>query len=174
MEIRVLASNRWGRTRCKTDLIPESARRLSSRSYPTDGIGWMAFIRANCAALFQTALLLSADAEIAESGMLAAVASVDISRPPAPDELFVLQRVVAMQTLRQIRSNLEATSANARSLLQAGLWPVLHLEQRPRICFVLCLLLGYTNSSCAQILGIQEETVRELLRVATRQLHLLL
>jgi hypothetical protein len=174
MEIRVLASSRWGRTRCKTDPILESSRPRSSRSYPTDGLDWMAFIRANGAALFQTALLLSADAEIAESGMLAAVASVDISRPPAPDELFVLQRVVATQTLKRIRSNLDATSANARSLLQAGLWPVLELEQLPRICFVLCLLLGYTNSSCGQILGIQEETVRGLLRMVTRQLHPLL
>jgi hypothetical protein len=152
-----------------TDPIPESAR---PGSYPQNGRGWMAFIRANGSALFQTALLLAADAEIAESGMLAAVASVDISRPPAPDELFALQRGVATQTLKRIRSNQDTTSANARSLLQAGLQPVLQLEQLPRICFVLCLLLGYTNSSCAQILKIQKKTVRELLQVATRELHL--
>lgn len=143
-----------------TDLIPES------RSYLKDGRGWTAFMRANCAALFQTALLLAADGEIAESGMLAAVAGLDISRPPAPDELFVLQRAVATQTLNQMTSNLEAKRANARSLLQAGLWPVLQLDQLPRICFVLCPLLGYAKSSCAQILGIREETVSELLRVA--------
>lgn len=151
------------------DPMPESTR---PGSYPKDGRIWMAFIRANCAALFQTALLLSADAEIAESAMLAAFASVDISRPPAPDEFVLLQRAVATQTLKRIKSNLEATSANACSLLQAGLRPVLQLEQVPRICFVLCLLLGYNTSSCAQILGLQEETVREHLRRATSELHL--
>jgi hypothetical protein len=153
------------------DPIPEGAR---PHGYHKDGHGWMAFIRANCAALFQTALLLAADVEIAESAMLAAVASVDISRPPTSDELFALQRGVATQTLKRIGFNLEAPSANTRSLLQAGLWPVLRLEQRPRLCFVLCLLLGYTNSSCAQILEIQEKTVSELLRVAHQQLRLLL
>jgi hypothetical protein len=157
-----------------TDPIPESARSGGWPGDPTDGLGWLAFIRANCTALFQTALLLAADAEIAESGMLAVVASLDISRPPASDELFVLQRTVATQTLKRIRPNLEVTKVSARALLQDGLWPVLQLEQLPRICFVLCLLLGYTNSSCAQILGIQEETVRELLRMATRQVRPLL
>jgi hypothetical protein len=146
----------------------------SSRSSAQNGCGWPAFIRANCPALFQTALLLAADAEIAESGMLAAIERVDISRPPAADEFSVLQRAVATQTLQRIRSNLDATSGNARSLLQAGLRPVLQLEQLPRICFVLCLLLGYTTSSCAQMLRIQQDTVRNFLRVATSELHFLL
>jgi hypothetical protein len=162
------------RSRYKIDPIPENASSPGSRSSATDGRGWMGFIRANCNALFQTALLLAADAEIAECGMLAAIESVDISRPPASDELSVLQRAVATQTLKRIRSNLEATSVNARSLLQDGLRPVLRLEQLPRICFVLCLLLGYTPSSCAQMLGIQERTVRHLLRVASSKLHFLL
>jgi hypothetical protein len=162
------------RSRYKINPIPQSAGPPSARSSATDGCGWPAVIRANCAALFQTALLLAADAEIAESGMLAAIENVDISRPPAPDELSVLQRAVATQTLKRIRFDLEAKSANARSLLQAGLQPVLQLDQLPRICFVLCLLLGYTTSSCAQMLGIQEEAVRDLLLVATSELHFLL
>jgi hypothetical protein len=162
------------RSRYKPHITPQSAGPPSSRSAPAeDGRGWTAFITANGAALFQTALLLAADAEIAESGMLAAVASLDISRPPSPDRLSALQRAVATQTLTRIRFNLAATSANVHSLLQAGLRPILQLEQLPRICFVLCLLLGYTTSSCAQILGIQEETVRELLHAAARELSCL-
>jgi hypothetical protein len=138
------------------------------------GRGWIAFIKVHCAALFQTALLLAANGEIAESGLLAAVEGVDISRPPAPDEFFVLQRAVAIQTLKRIKSNPDATSANTPSFLQVGLRPILQLDPPPRICFVLCLLLRYTPSACAQMLEIQEEAVRELLLQATGELHSLL
>ena len=131
----------------------------------------MAFISANCAALFQTALLLAADAEIAESAILAAVVKVDISRPPGSDELFSLQKAVATETLKRIRSNPERVSENASAFVQTGLRPLLRLEQLPRICFVLRILLGYSSSSCAKTLELQEETVSGLLLVATGELH---
>jgi hypothetical protein len=159
------------RSRCKTD--PKSQRLSSRSSYsnPKNGRAWMAFISVNCAALFQTALLLAADVEIAESAILAAVVKVDISRLPGSDELFFLQRTVATETLKRIRSNLEPASENASPFVQTGLRRVLRLEQSARICFVLRILLGYSSSSCAKTLGLQEETVSALLSVATGELH---
>ena len=132
---------------------------------------WTAFFKANCDALFQTALLLSADPDTAEAGVAATIDSVDISRAPKIDELSILQERVARQTIPNVRVVTSPQMAKARSMLQSGLWPVLQVEQSPRACFVLRTFLGYATSSCAQMLGMEETAVRTLLRLAILQLH---
>jgi hypothetical protein len=138
-----------------------------------EGHQWAASIKAHFAALFQTALLLSADETIAESAILDALASLELSWPPPPDQLAVLQQAVVKHTLKLITFGPQTVTTDVRALLQRGLQRVLDLDQLPRICFVLCLLLRYTTSSCAHILEIREEMVREQISVAARELHVL-
>jgi hypothetical protein len=130
---------------------------------------WLAFFKTNCAALFQTALLLTADPDTAEASIAATLESVDTSGPPEEDELAYLHRAVVIQAIQRSEGQ-SALPINARSMIQAGLWPVLQLDRSPRTCFVLRTLLGYTISSCAQLLGIDEAGVRHLLRTAICQL----
>lgn len=131
----------------------------------------MAFFRANCDALFQTALLLSADPEAAEAGLAAAIDFGDMSKAPEQGDLAILQDIVVRQTIQNVHRAPSPQIAKARSMLQSGLWPVLQVEQSPRVCFVLRMLLGYATSSCALVLGIEESGVRTLLKLAILQLQ---
>ena len=144
--------------------------RTAKLRYEQNRRSWKALVKANLNALFQTALLLSEDPEIAESAVLAALGAIDVCEPTAPDQASLLQRAVAAQTLKQAKANSKAKSSDARSLLQADLWPVLQIEKLPRACFVLCLLLGYTGASCARTLEIEESRVRKFLGLAAVQL----
>ena len=132
---------------------------------------WKAFFQVHSDALFQTALLLSADPEEAEASIAATLESVDLSKPPAKAQLLMLQEKLARRTIQAAHASESPRISEARSLLQAGLQPVLQIERFPRVCFVLRTLLGYATSSCAQMLGIEEAAVRMLLRVAILQLH---
>lgn len=130
---------------------------------------WLVFLKANCAALFQTALLLTADPDTAEASIAATLESVDISRSLEEDELANLHTAVVIQAIQKSEDQ-SVLPVSARSMIQAGLWPVLQLDRSPRTCFVLRTLLGYTITSCAQLLGIDEAGVRHLLRTAICQL----
>ena len=132
---------------------------------------WMDFFRAHRDALFQTALLLSADPDTAEAGMASAIDVVDMSEAPEKADWAILQDIVARQTIQSVNRVAPRQIAKARSMLQSGLWPVLQLEQSPRVCLVLRMLLRYATSSCAQMLGIEEVGVRTLLRLAILQLQ---
>ena len=132
---------------------------------------WIAFFKINCDALFQTALLLSADPDDAEASVMSAIDSVDVCRPPDANELAILQERIAREGLQAARPLASPEVARARLVLQDGLRPVLQIEPCSRVCFVLRVLLGYATSSCAQMLGIEEVAVRTLLRIAIFQLH---
>ncbi len=132
---------------------------------------WKTFLQVHCDALFQTALLLSADPEEAEASVAATLDSIDLSRPPAESEFLILQENLVRQTIQSARVSGSPKLSEAGSLLQRGLEPVLQIERFPRVCFVLRTLLGYATSSCAQMLGIEEAAVRTLLRIAVLQLH---
>lgn len=108
-----------------------------------DQLSWMALLKSNCAALFQTALLLSADPQIAEASIAITIDNLDVSKAPRQDESSTLQETVAMHTLRMTEKAPVSRTVEAQPVLQSGLWPILRLEKFARACFVLRLLLGY-------------------------------
>jgi len=132
---------------------------------------WSDVFRTNLDALFQLALLLTADPREAESNLSTVVRTLDFSKQPDEDALAVLQTELARQSIGSGGAVSWAGTLEARSMIHAGLLPVLQLEHRPRVCFVLRMLLGYATSACAGMLGIDEGGVKVLLRVAVLQLH---
>ena len=133
---------------------------------------WKEFYRINCDALFQTALLLSADPEVAEAALMTGIDSINPLKPPGKDEFLALQTTIVRHCICSASgAKTSATSTKAGSMLQAGLRPILQLEGSPRICYVLRMLLGCAISSCAQMLGMDEGEVKRLVRVAIVQLH---
>jgi hypothetical protein len=136
----------------------------------TPRLSWIAILKVNCSSLFQTALLVSADPRVAEAGVMAAVEEFDVLLPPKDQDIGELHKTVAVNAIKSLRSQGSLSASQARSMLQPGLWPLLQVDQCPRICYVLRMLLGCAMSSCAQILGLEESDVRALLQVALLQL----
>jgi hypothetical protein len=132
---------------------------------------WNGLLKANCDALFQLALLLTDDPVTAEASIVAGINRVDMSRPPEKHGLAALQKAVARQAVQNLKVGSHSENPIAFAMLQSGLWPVLQIERFPRACFVLRVLLGHATCSCAQMLGVDEAAVREMLRMAVVQLH---
>jgi len=132
---------------------------------------WRTFLKVNCNALFQTALLLTADAQTAEAAVAESIDSLDISSPPEQRNLSDWEKAVVMRSIETSRLSSSAANSATRSMLQAGLLPVIQIERFPRICFVLRMLLGYSTALCAQILGEEESHVRMLFQMAALQLQ---
>ena|ERR1700730_15024529 len=150
--------------------LNEEATMLPSKTGSQDT--WKNVFQANLDALFQLALLLTADAQEAEKCLEGAIHTVDFSKQPDEDALVLLQTAVARQSIGSSGITISpAGVAEARSMLQPGLLPVLQLERFPRVCFVLRMLVGYATSACARVLGIDEGGVTVLLRIAVLQLH---
>jgi hypothetical protein len=133
---------------------------------------WKDVFQANLDALFQLALLLTADSQEAEANLVTVISTIDFSKQTDKDALAVIQGALVRQSIGSGGIISLAGAAGARSMLQSGLLPVLQLERLPRVCFVLRMLFGYATSACARILGIDECGVRVLLGVAVLQLHL--
>jgi hypothetical protein len=149
--------------------LNEEAMMLSSKGGYQDT--WKDVFQANLDPLFELALLLTADPQKAETNLAGIINTLDFSKQPDEDVLAVLQTAVARQSVGSGGGISSAGAAEARSMLQPGLLPVLQLERPSRVCFVLRMLLGYATSACAGILGIDEGGVKLLLRVAVLQLH---
>jgi len=132
---------------------------------------WKDLFQANLDALFELALLLTADPQEAEANLGGTIDTLDFSKQPNADALAVIQTALARQSIRSGEIISSAGVAGARSMLQPGLLPVLQLKRFPRVCFVLRMLFGYATSACARMLGIDEGGVKVLLRVAVFQLH---
>jgi hypothetical protein len=132
---------------------------------------WKDVFQANLDALYQLALLLTANPQEAEANLETVITSLDVSKQPDDDALVVLQTAVAQQSIGSGGIISSAGAAEARSMLQPGLLPVLQLERLPRVCFVLRMFVGLATSTCARMLGIEEGGVRVSLRVAVVQLH---
>jgi hypothetical protein len=131
---------------------------------------WKEFVHVNGNEIFQIALLLCGGAQPAETTVIARLDDLDVSRPPGKDDLAVWQRAVVMRSVRTADWLLEA-DLSTLSMLQPGLWPVMQIAGRSRICFVLQMLLGYAAASCAQMLDIEERAAPALLGEAVIQLH---
>ena len=133
---------------------------------------WKDAFQANLSALFQIALLLTADSHEAEANLATVIRKLDFSKEIDEDALAVIHAALARKIIGGGGITSLSGAAEARSMLQPGLLPVLQLERLPRVCFVLRMLFGYATSACARILGIDECGVRVLLGVAVLQLHL--
>ncbi len=133
---------------------------------------WRDFFKVNCKALFQTALLLTADALAAETALVKGIEELDISGSPGQTSLVAWRKAVVLRSIETAQlSSCTAPDRITRSILQPGLQPVIEIERYPRICFVLRMLLGYTTGLCAQMLGMEESGIRMLLQMAVIQLQ---
>jgi hypothetical protein len=132
---------------------------------------WTDVFRTNLPELFQLALLLTADSHEAEAILSTVIRTLDFSKQPDEDALAVLQTAVAQQSIGSGGAVSWVGTVEGRSILQTGLRSVLQLERLPRVCFVLRMLLGYGLSTCAGMLGIDQDGVKVLIRVAFLQLH---
>lgn len=131
---------------------------------------WKSFLQGHCNSMFQTALLLSADTHVAEAALADSIGDLNLSTPPEKSSLAIWERAVMMRSIGAHEPASLEEGSMARSLLQSGLWPVIEIERYPRICFVLCVLLGYAAAFCAQTLGIAESEIQTLLQKAVTQL----
>jgi hypothetical protein len=133
--------------------------------------GWGDFFKANCNVVFQTALLLTADATAAEAAVAESIDSLDISSPPEQRNLASWEKAAVVRSIETSRLSSSAVNSATRSMLHPGLLPVMQIERFPRICFVLRMLLGYSTALCAQILGVEESHVQMLFQAAAIQLQ---
>jgi hypothetical protein len=131
---------------------------------------WTDVFRANLGTLFQLALLLTADSQEAEDSLAAVIGSIECSKETDEDALAVIQAALVRKIIGSGGIISRAGAAEARSMLQPGLLPLLKLERLPRVCFVLRMLVGFDTSACARMLGIDEGGVKVSLRLAVRQL----
>jgi hypothetical protein len=128
-------------------------------------------LKANLDSLFQTALLLTAEPETAEESLASSLDGVDLSALPQENSFAILKEAIVLRSVQSARLLSPSDTANARSMLQPGLWPVLQIDRQPRVCFVLRMLLGYATSSCAQMLAIEEQVVKAALQNGILQLQ---
>jgi hypothetical protein len=133
-------------------------------------VPWGSILKANLNCLFQAALLLSADPEVAEASVAATIESIDLSRVPGQDELVTLQMTLVSKTLERLESSSPDHLRAAQSMLPTGLWTLLEVDQFPRIYFVLRVLLRCAVSSSAQILGVEEADAQAMFETALWQL----
>ncbi|MDQ1473395.1 MAG: hypothetical protein QOJ99_4875 [Bryobacterales bacterium] len=90
---------------------------------------WREFWRANLNTFFQMALLLTADPQEAEANLTSVIEAADMSQQPGEDALTTLQTEVARYGIERAGAIWPAGTAEARSMLQADLWPVLQVER---------------------------------------------
>ena len=127
---------------------------------------WIEFLELNSNAMFQVALLLSADVYTAEAALLNSIDELEIRRTPRQEDLAAWQHAVVARSIATRTTEKSGVDLLYRSMLQPGLWPVMQIERLPRTCFVLRLLLGYPRPVCAQLLGIEESKIETLLETA--------
>jgi hypothetical protein len=152
----------------RINTVDETQIRSDTRSCEQQ---WRDFLKINCNALFQTALLLTADAVTAEVVLTESIEEFDMARSPAQTSLAAWRETVVMRSIETVQLSASTPDPRTRFLLQPGLQPVIEIERSPRICFVLRMLLGYTNALCAQMLGMEETDIRMLFQMAVIQLQ---
>lgn len=103
---------------------------------------WRDFFKINCNALFQTALLLTADAVTAEVALTKTIEELDMARSPAQTSLAAWRETVVMRSIETVQLSASPPDPRTRFMLQPGLQPVIEIERFPRICFVLRMLLA--------------------------------
>jgi hypothetical protein len=132
---------------------------------------WIEFLELNSNAMFQVALLLSADVYTAEAALLNSIDELETRRAPRQEDLAAWQHAVVARSIATRTTEKSGVDLLYRSMLQPGLWPVMQIERLPRTCFALRLLLGYPRRVCAQLLGIEESKIETLLQTAIDMLQ---
>jgi hypothetical protein len=132
---------------------------------------WIELLELNSNAMFQVAMLLSADVYTAETALLNSIDELEITRAPRLGDLAAWQHAVVARSIATRTTETSGVDLLYRSMLQPGLWPLMHVERLPRACFVLRLLLGYPRRVCAQLLGIEESEIEKLLEIAIHTLQ---
>jgi hypothetical protein len=132
---------------------------------------WRDFFKIHCNALFQTALLLTADAVAAEVALTRSIEELDIACSPGQTSLASWKKAVVMRSIETLQLSASPPDPITRFMLQPGVQRVIEIERSPRICFVLRILLGHTTAFCAQMLGVEERGVLALLQMAMIQLQ---
>jgi hypothetical protein len=132
---------------------------------------WRDFFKLNCNALFQTALLLTADPVTAEAALAKSIDELDMSRSPQQVSFAAWEQLVVMRSIEMQQGSSSGADCTTRLMLQPGLVPVIQIDRWPRMCFVIRTLLGYTTALCAQTLGIEESGIRILFQTAVIQLQ---
>src|SRR6266567_3770691 len=107
--------------------LNEEATMLSSKGGCEET--WKDVFQANLDALFQMALLLTADSREAEASLATVIGTLDFSKEPDEDALAVIQTALAHQSIGSGGISSSAGVAEARSMLQSGLLPLLKLER---------------------------------------------
>jgi len=132
---------------------------------------WRDFFKLNCNALFQTALLLTADPVTAEAALAKSIDELDMSRSPEQVSFAAWEQSVVMRSIETQQVSSSGADSTARLMLQPELVPVIQIDSWPRMCFVMRKLLGYTTALCAQMLGIEESGILILFQTAVIQLQ---
>ncbi len=132
---------------------------------------WKSFVAKNSKAIFQTALLLTANPQGAEAALIAGIDELDVSRQPEAEDLLIWEEAIVKLSvgIPPVLSTEEDSSFTC-ALLQPGLQPVMQLDRLARICFVLQILLSYTTEASADILGIEESEALALAAEAAAKL----
>src|SRR5258707_3048617 len=107
--------------------LNEDVRILSSKGGYQER--WKDLFQANLDALFELALLLTADPREAEANLALAIDALDCSKPPEENASKVLQIAVARQSIRNAGPGFAAVEA--RSMLQSALLPLFTVERLP-------------------------------------------
>jgi hypothetical protein len=128
--------------------------RSETRSWDPE---WIDLFETNYNALFQTALLLTANAPRAEAALVKSIEELEVSNPFTQPDFRAWERAVVMRSIETPQVSCLDLDCKARFMLQLGLRPIIQLDRSPRICFVLRMLLGYTTAACAQMLGLDEK-----------------
>jgi hypothetical protein len=132
---------------------------------------WRTLFQANIDALFELALVLTADPHEAELTLAGAINTMDMSTHPDENGFKMLQTAVARRSIENGGDVSPIAVADACSMLRPGLRPLLQVERVARVCFVLRMIFGYATFTCARMLGVDPGGIRVLLRVAILQLH---
>jgi hypothetical protein len=130
--------------------------------------GWVQLFRENLNKLFEVALLITADPMMAEASVTRSIEDLDFSMAP---DIHTLQDGVVFHSIKIDGTSSETGATVARSMLRKELWPVLRVTRAVRACFTLKVLMGYGRLACARMLGIDEQLMTALLKIAILQVQ---
>jgi hypothetical protein len=128
-------------------------------------------LRTDIAEQFRTALLISADPDTAEDVVARSIAECDAADLQHESRRQNWRDSVVARSIEASTAFPVATGKLAATYLTPRLRPVVFIDLKPRICFVLRLLLGYSKAECAGMMRIRESEVGPLLVNALVQLQ---
>jgi DNA-directed RNA polymerase specialized sigma24 family protein len=122
--------------------------------------------------MFQTALLLSGDREVAERALIDSIDDVLIDECIDESTVFSLWRdAVLAKSISDHRAALTGTEhAVDRGEIDPRFRSIMRIRRLPRLAFILRLLVGYPFKRIATLLDVSEEAALDLVLQAASQL----